>query len=246
MSTDPLILYGMGSPNVTKVVLALEELGLPYELRLVAVLRAEQFTPEFLALNPLGKVPVLVDPRLGQPLAESGAILHWLAEREGRFLPATQPARAEVMQWLMIQMANMGPMFGQLAHFTVLPKELGSYGRKRYKAQSEKLHRLLDDRLAAHEWVAGDAYSIADMAIWPWAHYLEWQRFDPAGYPALVRWRERIDARPAAIRARARMEEAFAAGSLAARDAATPADLDRFFGRTDDMPPIDYSAILSR
>src|SRR5688572_851415 len=108
---EKLILHGMSSPNVTKVVYMLEECALDYELRHVAVFKQEQFAPEFLAMNPLAKVPVLEDPRLGQPIAESGAILFWLAEREGRFFPRTHPARAEVMQWLMVQMANIGPMF---------------------------------------------------------------------------------------------------------------------------------------
>src|SRR5258705_11539668 len=99
--SDKLVLHGMGSPNVAKVVFMLEECGLDYELRHIAVFGQEQFSPAFLKLNPLGKVPVLEDPRLGIPLAESGAILHYLAEREGRFLPTSQPARAEVMQWLM-------------------------------------------------------------------------------------------------------------------------------------------------
>ena len=121
--SDKLILHGMQSPNVIKVILMLEECGLDYELRHTAVFNQAQFTPEFQRLNPVGKVPVLEDPKLGQPLAESGAILFWLAEREGRFLPTRQPARAEVMQWLMVQMANYGPMLGQFTHFNIAPPE---------------------------------------------------------------------------------------------------------------------------
>ena len=149
--------------------------------------RSEQFTPEFLALNPLGKVPVLEDPRLGQPLAESGAILLWLAEREGKFLPTSQPARAEVMQWLMVQMANIGPMFGQVNHFRlVLQPGTDPYAEARYAAAAEKLYRLLDERLATREWLAGGGYSMADMATWPWANYLEGHGFDPAAHPHLL------------------------------------------------------------
>ena len=141
--TDQLILHGMGSPNVTKVVIMLEECGLDYELRHVAVFGQEQFSPAFLALNPLGKVPVLEDPRLGIPLAESGAILHYLAEREGKFLPAAQPAtqaaRAEVMQWLMVQMANIGPMLGQVNHFRLVMKSgTHPYAEGRYVAAAEE------------------------------------------------------------------------------------------------------------
>ena len=203
----PLILYGMNSPNVRKVVL------------------------------------MLLDPALGQPLAESAAILIYLGETHGRFLPADYPARAEVMQWLMVQMASGGPMLGQLNHFRILPQDEQAYALGRYAAQAESLYRLLDERLAGREWIAGGAYSIADMAIYPWAHYLEKHGFDPAAYPALIRWRAAIDARPATARAAQRMDEAFAAISAETRKAATKADLDRFFGRTDTMPPADYSAI---
>jgi GST-like protein len=240
----PLILHGMTSPNVRKVVIMLEELGLPYELRHVAVFKGEQFTPEFLALNPLGKAPVLVDPALGQPLAESGAILFWLAERSGAaLLPAQGPARYETMQWLMVQIASIGPMFGQLNHFQILPPGSEPYALGRYAAQAERLYRLLDERLAKREWIAGDAYSIADIATYPWAHYLERHGFEAAGHPALLRWRDTIDARPAVARAAERMEAAYATIATETRHAATRADLDRFFGRTAQMPAADFSSV---
>lgn len=242
-STEPIILYGMSSPNVVKVAIMLEELELPYELRHVAVFKGEQFDPDFLAMNPLGKVPVLVDPALGQPLAESGAILFWLAERSGRLLPADAPARYEVMQWLMVQMASIGPMFGQLNHFQVLPDGAEPYALGRYRAQAERLYRLLDDRLSGAEWLAGGEYSIADIATYPWSLYLERHGFDPAPYPALLRWRDTIRARPAVTRARHRMDEAFTAVSTQARRSASQRDLDRFFGRTESMPAADYSAV---
>ncbi len=144
--SDTLVLHGMNSPNVIKCVLMLEECGLDYELRHVAVFAQEQFAPEFLAMNPLGKVPVLVDPRLGQPIAESGAILHWLAEREGKFLPANQPARADVMWWLMVQMANVGPMLGQFTHFNLVPQGSEPYAHGRYGAIAERLYRVRRQR----------------------------------------------------------------------------------------------------
>src|ERR1700741_1251212 len=128
---ETLILHGMQSPNVIKVILMLEECGLDYELRHTAVFNQAQFTPEFQKLNPLSKVPVREAPRLAQPIAESGAILFWLAEREGKFLPTAQPARAEVMQWLMVQMANIGPMLGQFTHFSLLPAQAEPYARGR-------------------------------------------------------------------------------------------------------------------
>lgn len=240
----PLILHGMNSPNVTKVVIMLEELGLDYELRHVAVFAQEQFSPEFLALNPLGKVPVLEDPKLGQPLAESGAILLWLAEREGKFLPTSQPQRAEVMQWLMVQMANYGPMLGQVNHFNLArPEAPQDYAKARYRAIADKLNRLLDDRLSTREWIAGGDYSIADMATHPWAYYVERHGFDSADYPALAEWRARIEARPAVQRARARADEAFSEAATRTRRAASAQDLDRFFGRTDEVPAADYSLV---
>ena len=207
--SDRLILHGMQSPNVIKVILMLEECGLDYELRHTAVFNQAQFAPEFLALNPIGKVPVLEDPKLGIPLAESGAILFWLAEREGRFFPTRQPARAEVMQWLMVQMANYGPMLGQFTHFNIAPPDAAPYAKARYGAIAERLNRILNERLRDRQWIAGGDYSIADMATQPWAYYIERHGFDPADYPALVEWRERIAARPAAQRALARAEEAF-------------------------------------
>ena len=247
---DRLILHGMNSPNVTKVVLMLEECGLDYELRHVAVFKQEQFCPAFLSLNPLGKVPVLQDPAAGVTIAESGAILHYLAEREGKFLPATQPARAEVMQWLFMQMANYGPLLGQLNHFRlVLAPGTEPYAEARYAAAAEKLYRLLDERMAqqhtmGREWIAGGDYSIADMAMQPWANYLEPHGFDSAAFPALVRWRAAVASRPAVQRALARSHEGFTALAEQTRKAATGEDLDKFFGRTDTVPPADFSAVV--
>lgn len=241
--SEALIVHGMNSPNVVKVVLCLEELGLPYELRHVAVFAQEQFDDAFLALNPLGKVPVLEDPRLARPLAESGAILHWLAEREGWFLPPTQPDRAEAMQWLMVQMANIGPMLGQFTHFNLVPAGSQPYAHGRYDAIAARLYRLLDDRLAHRDWLAGDDYSIADMATQPWAFYLERHGFAAGEHPALVAWRTRIAQRPAARRAQARMDEAFTAIAERTRKAASDADLDRFFSRSERVPPTDFSIV---
>lgn len=241
--TDTLVLYGMLSPNVRKVVIMLEELSLPYDLRHVGVLEGEQFTPKFLAMNPLGKVPVLVDPCLPRPLIESGAILLHLAERHRAFLPAEGAPRQDVVEWLMIQMAHIGPMLGQLNHFQLLAQGSEPYALARYRAQAEKLYRLLDDRLAAREWIAGHAYSIADIAIHPWAHYLEQHGFAAPEYPALVRWRDAIDLRPAVIRVAQVWAGRFGDIAHASRRAATPEALDLFFGRTQGVPPVDYSLV---
>lgn len=244
---DRIVLHGMNSPNVIKVLLMLEECGLDYETRHVAVFNQAQFTPEFQAMNPLGKVPVLQDARLGDPgaIGESGAILFWLAEREGRFLPpAGTPERADVMWWLMVQMANVGPMLGQFTHFNLVPPGSEPYAHGRYGAIAERLYRVLDDRLRTRDWLAGGDYSIADMATQPWAYYLERHGFDAAAHPALVEWRERIAARPAVQRALARADEAFTADANRTRKAATGEDLDRFFSRTDKVPATDYSAVV--
>lgn len=195
-------LYGMSSPNVHKVAIMMHELGLPYRFRYVRLTAEEQFTPQFLAMNPLGKVPVLVDeaPPSGgaQTLFESGAILIYLAEREGRFLPASGPDRTEVMKWLMLQMANVGPMFGQLTHFLRFAPEGNDYSKSRFYTFAGRIYDMLDRRLAEHAYLAGGDYSIADIATYPWvslyheAHGMSWD-----DHPHLRAWCDRLGARPA-------------------------------------------------
>jgi GSH-dependent disulfide-bond oxidoreductase len=235
-----LELYGMGSPNVLKIVLALEELELAYRTHHVAVLRLEQFEPGFLALNPLGKVPVLVDAE--QTVFESGAILIYLAERYGRLLPASGPARYEALKWLMVQVANVGPTLGQLNHFVMMPADTSPYALDRFREQGRRLYRLLDDRLSQTEWLAGSAYGIADVATWPWVKYLAAHGFDWSEHPALDAWRQAVAARPAATRALARMRD-FSGADVAASVDATPEAFDRFFGRSSPGPAPDYSVL---
>jgi GST-like protein len=239
-------LYGMSSPNVRKVGVMLEELGLDYVLHHVAVMKGDQFAPQFRALNPLCKVPVLLDHErgAGQPIIESGAILFYLAETYDAFLPAAGLARYEVMQWLMVQMAAIGPMFGQHNHFRILGAQADAYAAARYRTQCERLYRYLDDRLSAREWIAGDIYSIADMAIYPWSLYLESHGFDPAAHGALIRWRDIIGRREAVKRCGSRFAAAFNEASKESRRTATAESLDQFFGRDPGSPPADYSSIL--
>jgi GSH-dependent disulfide-bond oxidoreductase len=237
-----LVLYGGTSANVRKVGIMLEELGVPYELRYVDVFAGDQFKPEFLAMNPLGKIPVLVDPALGRPLFESGAILFYLAERHGRFFPGDGPDRYEIMQWLMVQMALIGPMFGQLAHFRgMLRSGTEPYAEARYAEQTRRIFQILEERLRVRAWIAADAYSIADMAVYPWAVHLEKYRFSAEDFPALFRWRDTIAARPAVIRANARWDAEVVEKATQGRRTATDQDLDRFFGRAESVPKADFS-----
>ena len=238
-------LYGMQSPNVKKVGIMLEEQGLEYRLRHVAVFRGDQFEPDFVRMNPLRKVPVLVDNDRGEdrPVFESGAILFYLAETYGGFLPEQGMDRYEVMQWMVAQMANVGPMFGQVNHFQIVGDQVDPYSLARYRSQSGRLYRILDERLADREWIAGNDYSVADIAIQPWAHYLERHGFPPEEYPALVSWRTRIDERPAVQRMEQRFDEAFSTEADQTRRTASKENLDRFFGREPDNPDADFSAV---
>ncbi len=198
-------IYGGPSPNVIKVLLACEELGLAYSRTPLDILKGEQFTPEFLAISPNNRIPAIVDhaPRDGGgPLSvfESGAILIYLAEREGRLLPTEARQRAMILQWLIWQMAGQGPMVGQAGHFRNYAPEKLPYAIDRYSNEASRLYRVLDTRLEGREWIADD-YSIADIACWPWVIFRDHHGIDLANYPNVARWYAAIDARPAARRA---------------------------------------------
>ncbi len=175
---DRLQLYSLPTPNGVKVAIMLEEVGLAYEPHLVSFETDDQLSPEFLSLNPNNKIPAIIDPNGpgGTPLAlfESGAILLYLAEKSGRCLPADPAQRYETIQWLMFQMGGVGPMFGQLGFFTKFAgKEVeDKRPRARYLAESQRLLKVLDQRLAGRQWMMGDAYTIADIAIFPWVNTL--------------------------------------------------------------------------
>ncbi len=223
-------LYGMGSPNVVKVVIALEELGQQYDLGHINVFAGEQREPWFLALNPNGKVPVLVEPRLDGDFAlfESGAIMDFLTARHGQFAGANEDERAIVRQWLTFQMANCGPAFGQAIHFSFATKEC-PYGQNRFTIEMRKLLKVIEDRLATYDYLARD-YSIADMALWPWIRTLEMFFADDLKTPALQSWFSAIEARPAVVAAVARMDEIGKLDRQARREASEE-QLDRYFGR---------------
>ena len=237
-------LYGMGSPNVTKVVLMLEEAGLAYAMHHVSVMRGENHRPEFLALNPVAKVPVIVDRQDGrptQPVFESGAILIYLAETyaPGLFAPSG-PARWEALEWLTVQVALVGPMLGQHNHFLINPAQAGSYAAERYRDQALRVYQVLDARLAVRDWLGGDAYSIADIATWSWADYVERHGFAWTDFPALSAWYHRIADRPAAERA-VRAMARWRTLDLAKVPGANAEEYDRFFARTAPGPMPDMS-----
>jgi GST-like protein len=236
-------LYGMSSPNVRKVVILLEELALPYETRHIAVFRGENFGPEFRAMNPFAKVPVLVDEALPEPIFESGAILIYLAETYGQdFWPPSGPARWETLKWLMAQAANVGPIFGQHSHFRIDPTR-APYAAERFRRTAAEIYRILDRRLAERPFLAGEAYSIADIATYPWARYLRRHGMKPEECPNLVRWMEVIRARPAAVRAAEVVAEM---GRLDARDRerATQEDMLRFCWMQFPAPSAEEAATV--
>ena len=198
-------LYYWTTPNGHKITMFLEEAGLPYQLHTIHIGRGEQFQPEFLAIAPNNRIPAIVDQSPadgGGPLSlfESGAILLYLAEKTGRFLPRDLRGRADVLQWLFWQMGGLGPMAGQNHHFSQYAPERIPYATERYVKETNRLYGVLDKRLADREFVAGE-YSIADMAAYPWIVPHKRQGQDLNDFPHLRRWFEAIAARPATQRA---------------------------------------------
>ena len=197
-------LYTWGTPNGRKISIALEELGLAYSVHPVDIGAGAQFAPAFLEISPNNKIPAIVDPDGpdGQPLAlfESGAILVYLAEKTGGLLPAAGEARYRVLQWLMFQMGGFGPMLGQAHHFLRYAPETVPYAQKRYHDEALRLYRVLDAALAGQSYVAGDEYSIADIALYPWAAKHDWHCVDLEPFPQIARWLAEVGARPAVAR----------------------------------------------
>ncbi|MGI9334414.1 MAG: glutathione S-transferase family protein [Gammaproteobacteria bacterium] len=194
-------LYTWATPNGRKVSVMLEELGLPYDVHPIHIGKDEQFSPSFLAISPNNKIPAIVDPDGpgGEPLSlfESGAILVYLAEKTGSdLLPAAGAERARVFQWLMFQMGGVGPMFGQAHHFLFQPKEDVPYGKQRYHAETKRLYVVMNKELGQREYMA-DAYSIADIATYPWVARYERHQVDLAEFPNVKRWFDALSARPA-------------------------------------------------
>ncbi len=223
-------LYALTSPNVQKIFLLLEELELPYNVKLVDVWKGEQFLPEFIKLNPNAKIPVIVDHEGpgGKPYTvfESGAIMLYLAEKTGRLMPKDMAARYEAIQWLMIQMTGVGPTFGNLTHFKRFAPAGNDYSVSRYQTEARRLYDLLETRLGASPWLGGQEYSIVDLATFPWtrnhdAHGVSW-----SDHPHLARWFGAISERAGVKRALAKVD-----AIVSSRDTAAADDLDRIFGR---------------
>lgn len=192
-------LYTWSTPNGRKVSIALEEMELPYSVHAVDISKDEQFAPAFLKISPNNRIPAIVDTDNGQALFESGAILMYLAEKTGQFMPTDAKARWACVQWLMWQMGGVGPMLGQVHHFVKYNKGKAPYAEERYLKEAHRLYGVLDRQLAQTEYVAGD-YSVADMSIWPWISRFEWQTIDLKQYSNVLRWYKAIAARPAVQR----------------------------------------------
>lgn len=229
-----ITLYGMGSPNVVKVYIALEELALPYEVKPVDVFTGQQFDDAFLKLNPNAKVPVIIDPegpgRKPYTCFESGAILLYLAEKTGKLLPKDPASKYDAYQWLMTQMSTVGPMFGQMVHFIRFAPPSNDYSKSRYQTQAHRVTEVIDQRLAGQDYLAGE-YSVADVATFPWLRNIPGFMGPDAmaKYPNVARWVKAIDERPAVKAALAKVD--------AVRAQTTPFDkaaadaLDKMFGR---------------
>ena len=196
-------LYTWSTPNGRKVSIMLEETGLPYRVHKIDISKNEQFTPEFIALNPNSKIPAILDQEgpggKPMPLFESGAILIYLAEKTGKLLAKEPVARYAILQWLMFQMGGVGPMFGQVHHFLRAAPEPVPYAIERYSKETRRLYGVLDARLGKTDYLAGE-YSIADIATYPWAARHEWHKVALGDFPNVERWYKALSARPAVAR----------------------------------------------
>lgn len=218
------------TPNGHKVHIALEELGLPYKIVPVDIGAGEQFKPEFLAINPNHRIPAIIDSEGpgGKPfqLFESGAILVYLAEKAGRLIPKDPATRYICLEWLMFQMGGVGPMFGQWNHFAAYAVEKIPYAIERYTNEVKRLHRVLDRRLRESPYLAGEEYSIADIATFPWVRNPEQRGIDLAEYPGVKRWHDAIAARPAVERGIAVLADRQRQGPM------TETERENLFGKT--------------
>ena len=210
--TKPIELYYWPTPNGWKISIALEEMGLPYEVKLIDIGAGDQFKSEFLNISPNNRIPAIVDPDgpEGAPISvfESGAILQYLARKTGLYHGQNERDKVAVDQWLMWQMGGVGPMAGQAHHFlkyapAMTPPNDLPYAKDRYRAETGRLYAILNQQLETHEFVAGDFFSIADMALWPWVSLWRGQQQILDDKPNLDRWLQAVKARPAVQAGRA-------------------------------------------
>ena len=189
-------LYTWTTPNGRKVSILLEELGVPYTAHSINITEGDQHAPEFLDISPNNKIPAIVDHDNGLKLMETGAIMVYLAEKYGRFMPTGLEGRARALEWLMWQMGGLGPILGQVHHFVRFNKGKSAYSEERYSTEANRLYGVLDRRLEGRDYII-DEYSIVDMACWPWVSRYEWQEIDLAQYPNVRAWYRRLAAREA-------------------------------------------------
>ena len=195
-------LYTWTTPNGRKVSIMLEELGVPYNAHAIDISKDEQFSPEFLKIAPNNRIPAIVDHETGVSMIETGAIMLYLAEKYGRFLPEGAE-KWPAIEWLMWQMGGVGPMFGQVHHFVKYNRGKSSYAEERYSNEAKRLYGVLNRRLESRDFMAGAGrgeYTITDMATWPWVSRFEWQEINLNDYPNVKDWYERIAERPAVQR----------------------------------------------
>ncbi len=228
-------LYGMGSPNVVRIYIALDEMGLPYQVKPVDVFGGEQFSAEFRKLNPIAKVPVIVDHEGpgGKPYTvfESAAILLYLADKTGKLLPRDTAAKFDAIQWMIKAVTTLGPMSGQYVHFMRFAPKGNDYSLSRYKTQVHRVFEVAEERLGQTPWLGGSEYSIADLAWFPWARMLPTLlgADEAKRYSTVAAWVEKIAARPAVAKALAATDEV--RGKTTQFDKAQPEMLDKMFGR---------------
>ena len=193
-------IYNWPTSNGRKINIMVEELGVEYKIHPIAIGKDDQFTPEFTALNPNQKIPAVIDQDGpgGKPytMFESGAILMYMAEKHGKFMPTEMAARYEVVQWLMFQMGGVGPNFGQTHHFRRAAPEKVPYAIDRFTKEARRLWGVMNDRLADRDWFANNEFSIVDMAVFPWTMRYEWQGISLDEFPNMKRWYEAMEARP--------------------------------------------------
>ena len=193
-------LYTWNTPNGRKVSIMLEEIELPYETHPINIAQDDQFAPEFFAISPNNKIPAIVDRDNGRSMMESGAILMYLAEKTGKLMPSDEDGRWRVMEWLMMQMGSVGPMLGQTHHFVKYNQGKAPYAEERYLNENKRIYGVLDRRLGECAYLAGDAYTIADIATFPWIARWDWQTMDLNDTPNVKRWFLELAARPAVQR----------------------------------------------